>query len=69
MHSMVVEIENERTPVRRALGLAGWLLLAAAVPAVGQPAVGEIEVAGVAYSVELGRHNGYEAIPWRQVPE
>ncbi len=69
MHSMVVEIENERTPVRRALGLAGWLLLASAVPAFGQPAVGEIEVAGVAYSVELGRHNGYEAIPWRQVPE
>ena len=69
MHSMVVKIENERTPVSRALGLVGWLLLAAAVPAFGQPSAGEIEVGGVAYSVEVGRHNGYEVIPWSQVPE
>ncbi|MEK6254221.1 MAG: N-acetylmuramoyl-L-alanine amidase [Gemmatimonadales bacterium] len=66
---MVVKIENERTPVSRALGLVGWLLLAAAVPAFGQPSAGEIEVGGVAYSVEVGRHNGYEVIPWSQVPE
>jgi len=69
VHSMVVEIENERAPVSRALGLVGWLLLAVAVPAFGQPSAGEIEVAGVAYSVEVGRHNGYEAIPWSRVPE
>ena len=66
---MVVKIENERTPVSRALGLVGWLLLAAAAPAFAQPSAGEIEVGGVAYSVEVGRHNGYEAIPWSQVPE
>ena len=69
MHSMVVKIENERTRVSRALGLVGWLLLAAAAPAFAQPSAGEIEVGGVAYSVEVGRHNGYEAIPWSQVPE
>jgi len=53
----------------RTLGLAGWLLLAAAAPAVGQPSAGEIEVGGVSYSVEVGRHNGFEAVPWSQVPE
>jgi N-acetylmuramoyl-L-alanine amidase len=66
---MVVEIENERCPVRRTLGVVGWLLLAGALPAFGQPSVDEIEVAGVAYTVEVERHNGYEAIPWSQVPE
>ena len=66
---MVEEIGNERTLLMRTLGLAGWLLLAAAAPAVGQPSAGEIEVAGVSYSVEVGRHNGFEAVPWSQVPE
>ena len=66
---MVVEIENERGPVRRTLGLVGSLLLAGALPAVGQPSADEIEVAGVAYSIEVERHNGYEAIAWSQVPE
>jgi len=66
---MVVEIENERGPVRRTLGVVGWLLLAGALPALGQPSVDEIEVAGVAYTVQVERHNGYQAIPWSQVPE
>jgi len=69
VHSMVVEIENERYPVRRVPGLAAWLLFAAAVPAAAQPSAGAIEVAGVSYSVEVGRHNGYEVVPWSQVPE
>jgi N-acetylmuramoyl-L-alanine amidase len=66
---VVVEIENERGPVRRTLGVFGWLLLAGAFPAFAQPSAREIEVAGVAYTVEVERHNGYEAIPWSQVPE
>ncbi|MCL7958760.1 MAG: N-acetylmuramoyl-L-alanine amidase [marine benthic group bacterium] len=66
---MVVEIENERGRVRRTLGLVGWLLLAGALPAFGQPAADQIEVAGVAFSVEVERHNGYEAIAWSRVPE
>ena len=66
---MVVEIENERGRVRRTLGLVGWLLLAGAFPAFGQPSADQIEVAGVAYSVEVERHNGYEAIAWSRVPE
>jgi N-acetylmuramoyl-L-alanine amidase len=66
---MVVEIENERGLVRRTLGLVGSLLLAGALPALGQPSADEIEVAGVAYSIEVERHNGYEAIAWSQVPE
>jgi N-acetylmuramoyl-L-alanine amidase len=66
---MVVEIENERGQVRRTLGLVGWLLLAGAIPAFGQPSADEVEVAGVAYSVEVERHNGYAAIAWSQVPE
>lgn len=69
MHSMVEEMRNERVHLMRRLGLTGWLLLATAMPAAGQPSPGEIEVAGVAYSVEVGRHNGFEAIPWSQVPE
>lgn len=66
---MVVEIKNERGPVSRTLGVVGWLLLAGALPAFGQPSADEIEVAGVAYTVQVERHNGYEAIPWSQVPE
>jgi N-acetylmuramoyl-L-alanine amidase len=66
---MVVEIENERGRVRRTLGLVGWLLLVGAFPAFGQPSADQIEVAGVAYSVEVERHNGYEAIAWSRVPE
>ena len=69
MHSVVVEIENERGRVRRTLSVFGWLLLAGAFPAFAQPSADEIEVAGVAYTVEVERHNGYEAIPWSQVPE
>jgi N-acetylmuramoyl-L-alanine amidase len=65
----VVEIENERGRVRRTLSVFGWLLLAGAFPAFAQPSADEIEVAGVAYTVEVERHNGYEAIPWSQVPE
>ena len=61
MHSVVVEIENESGRVRRTLG--------GAFPAFAQPSADEIEVAGVAYTVEVERHNGYEAIPWSQVPE
>lgn len=69
MHSVVVEIENERGRVRWTLGVFGWLLLAGTFPAFAQPSADEIEVAGVAYTVEVERHNGYEAIPWSQVPE
>ena len=69
MHSVVVEIENERGRVRRTVGVFGWLLLAGGFPAFAQPSADEIEVAGVAYTVEVERHNGYEAIPWSQVPE
>jgi N-acetylmuramoyl-L-alanine amidase len=66
---VVVEIENERGRVKRTLGVFGWLLLAGALPVFAQPSADEIEVAGVAYTVEVERHNGYEAIPWSQVPE
>ncbi len=53
----------------RPLGLAACLMLAAAVPAAGQPSAGEIEVAGASYRIDVERHNGYEAIRWSQVPE
>ncbi len=67
MQSMV-GIGNERTLVRTT-GLVAWLLLLAALPAVGQPSVSEIEVAGTSYTLEVGRHNGYQAVRWSQVPE
>ncbi|MBT8477458.1 MAG: N-acetylmuramoyl-L-alanine amidase [Gemmatimonadetes bacterium] len=53
----------------RTTGLVAWLLLLAALPAVGQPSVSEIEVAGTSFTLEVGRHNGYQAVRWSQVPE
>lgn len=51
------------------LVLAGCLWLSSAVPAWGQPSVVEIEAGGISYSVSIGRHNGYEAVRWSDVPE
>jgi len=84
VHYAVAENGNERAWVRRMwengrqdearrrldrpLGLAGCLLLAVVVPAFGQPSAGEIEVGGASYSVEVGRHKGYEAVRWSRVP-
>jgi len=55
--------------VAGALAGAALAALSAVAPAVGQPSVGEIEAAGVSYSVPVARHNGYEAVRWSQVPE
>jgi N-acetylmuramoyl-L-alanine amidase len=69
VRSMVTEIENEKSPLIRTMGLVGLWLFAASVPALGQSSASQIEMAGASYSVEIGRHNGYEAVPWSQVPE
>ncbi len=69
MQLMVVGIGNERTPVSRRMSLVGWLLVLAATPAIGQPSVSEIKLAGSSYTLEVGRHNGYQAVPWSRVPE
>jgi N-acetylmuramoyl-L-alanine amidase len=65
---MVRRIGGEAAVVIRGVVLAGCLCLVAALPVVGQPVAGGIEAAGVSYSVQVGRHNGYEAVPWSQVP-
>ena len=66
---MVAGNGNERTRMIRALGFAGSLLIAVALPAAGQPSVTEIEVAGASFPMAVERHNGYEAVAWSRVPE
>lgn len=64
---MATGIGSERAVIRT-LVLAGCLCLVEAAALAGQPTAGGIEAAGVSYSVPVGRHNGYEAVQWRQVP-
>jgi N-acetylmuramoyl-L-alanine amidase len=69
VHFTVTGIGNERAAVIRRLMLACCLWLTGASAAAGQPAVAGIEAAGVSHSVQVGRHHGYEAVRWSQVPE
>jgi len=75
--------ENEEHPVRsrtnrrlargvdlgRTASLLGFLLLGIGRPAAGQPSAAEVEIGGTTWSVEIGRHHGFEAVRWSQVPE
>ncbi|MCL7971124.1 MAG: hypothetical protein M8866_03395, partial [marine benthic group bacterium] len=36
--------------------------------APAQPAVGEIEIGGASYSLDVARHHGYDVVRWSQVP-
>lgn len=58
-----------RRRLRLLLGPGAGLLLTVAAPAVGQPSVSQIEVAGASYVIEVAQHHGYEAVRWSQVPE
>ena len=83
MHFMVEETGNEGPPVMRSGGwlpgkgprvrarlaiVTASLWLGAAASVAAQPSAEGVEVLGSTYPMEVGRHNGYEAVAWSRVP-